>query len=89
MRKFFVGLAVIGVITIVATFADASCVCTCINGQYQPGCTSEFDIPPICAVRPCPFSSSPKTLPLGGRAACVQAQSCDIYGHCEWKLVCR
>jgi len=89
MRKLSVGLAVIGLAAILSKSAHANCVCACINGQFAAACSNPLDIPPICALRTCPFSLTPKTPPLGGRSSCAQQKACDIYGHCEWKFVCK
>jgi len=89
MRNLFVGLTVMGMVAISSTLADAGCVCACVDGQIRPSCSNAFEIPPICALRTCPYGSTPKTPPLGGRGACAQVKSCDIYGHCVWKQVCK
>jgi hypothetical protein len=89
MLKLLAGLAVMGVVVTWSTIADASCVCQCVDGQFQPACTNSFDIPPICALRTCPFGSTPRTPPIGGTSSCRQEKQCDIYGHCEWKQVCQ
>jgi hypothetical protein len=89
MAKLVVGLAVMGVVAIFSTIASAGCSCSCVNGQYRATCSSPFDIPPICALRTCPLDLTPRTPPIGAGGSCSQQQQCDIYGHCEWKQVCR
>jgi len=89
MLKILAGLAVMMLVFAYSTFANASCVCQCFDGQFQAACTNTFDIPPICTLRTCPFGSTPKTPPIGGRSSCRQDKVCDIYGHCEWKQVCQ
>lgn len=89
MLKLFAGLAAMGLAAAFSAPAEAGCACQCIDGQMQPACTNSFDIPPICALRTCPFGSGPKTPPVGARSSCVQVKSCDIYGHCTWKQVCQ
>jgi hypothetical protein len=89
MLELFVRLAVIGVVVAFSTVANAGCACQCVDGQIQPACTNTFDIPPICSLRTCPFDLTPRKPPLGGASACKQEQECDIYGHCEWKQVCK
>jgi hypothetical protein len=89
MHKFLAGIAAMSVVAAFSTIADASCSCQCVDGQFAPSCTSAFDIPPMCALRTCPFSLAPKPLPYIERGSCVQEKDCDAYGHCEWKQVCK
>jgi hypothetical protein len=88
MLKHLAGLAVAGLVMVHSTVADAGCSCQCVDGQMQPACTSAFEVPPICALRTCPFGPTLAPPPIGGRSSCAQAQSCDSYGHCVWKQVC-
>lgn len=88
MLKHFAGVAVSFAVLILSTTAHAGCTCQCVNGQMQPACTGSFDIPPICSLRTCPFGPSLAPPPIGSKSSCSQVQSCDVYGHCEWKYVC-
>jgi len=88
MLKHIVGLATTCLVLTFSTFADAVCVCQCIEGQVRPACSSSLDIPPICALRTCSFGPTLAPPPIGYRGSCAQAQSCDAYGHCVWKQLC-
>jgi len=88
MHKLCGGLAVIGVVVIFSTFAEAGCSCVCVDGQIKAGCTDQFQTPPICALRTCPFGSL-KPPEIGSTRSCGYDRTCDVYGHCEWKLVCK
>jgi hypothetical protein len=88
MLKQIVGLAMACFVLTFPTFAEALCVCQCIEGQVQPACTNSLDIPPICPLRTCPFGPTLTPPPIVSRSSCGQVQSCDIYGHCVWKQVC-
>jgi len=78
-----------------ATYADASCQCVCMDGQVRAVCSSTLDIEPICSPRICPMTTPsiepiqrPRVPPLG-TSKCVQKQ---IYNEdtrrYEWKEVC-
>jgi hypothetical protein len=36
-----------------STAAWADCRCSCVKGQIEPVCSSESDLPPVCAPRAC------------------------------------
>ena len=83
-------LALLAAMTVALAFssaaAHASCACQCIDGQMIPACTSPFDIPPICALRTCPFSVTPPSQMQPVRKACREVQVCNPY--CQWNQVC-
>jgi hypothetical protein len=89
MLKHFFGLSAAIMVMTFSTYAEAVCVCQCIEGQVQAACTSSLDIPPICQLRTCPFAPSLVPPPIGYRSSCGPAQSCDIYGHCVWTQICQ
>jgi hypothetical protein len=89
MLKHLAGLAAICLIVAVSTYANAGCLCQCVDGQIVPACTNTFDIPPICPLRTCPFGQGLSPPPIGGRPSCAQVETCDVYGHCTWKYVCQ
>jgi hypothetical protein len=41
------------VIASLSTQASAACKCTCVNAQIEAVCTSQTDLPPVCAPRTC------------------------------------
>ncbi len=88
MLRAFLALA-LWASTIAPNSASASCACTCVDGNVVAGCTSDLDIPPICAMRTCTQPTIRPPPPLGARHACLDTQVCDQYGHCEWKPDCR
>lgn len=73
----------------------ASCICTCINGQNQPLCSSSIDIRPICPPKVCPIeppSIAPimrPVVPPIGTSNCWNEQVLNPYsGRYEWQEVC-
>jgi hypothetical protein len=87
MPRLVVGFLLLLVALTPPNFAYAGCYCVCIDGQIRPSCTSATEIPPICSIRTCPFSSGIAPRPLGS-TPCQNQRVCDIYGHCVWKYVC-
>lgn len=50
-------IAIIAIITFLATAAEAACVCRCVGGVMQPICRYATDIAPMCVgtcMRPLP-----------------------------------
>ena len=41
------------VIASLSTQASAACKCSCVNAQIEAVCTSQTDLPPVCAPRTC------------------------------------
>lgn len=78
------------------TLVEASCTCTCVNGQQQALCTNTMDLPPLCPPRICPLVSpsvqplqQPKLPPLG-TSYCSNQQVLNPYtGMYEWRQVCQ
>lgn len=88
MLKCLAGLVMVILGVGFPTFANAVCVCQCVDGQVRAACTSSFDISPICSLRPCPFGPTLTPPPIGSMTSCTEVRSCDPYGSCTWKRVC-
>ena len=94
MRYFF--FTFVCVIIVTSKFANASCVCRCVNGNVHALCSSTLEIAPICPPKICPLTSpsikplpSLKLNPLG-TTSCTQKQVFNSYtSRYEWKRVCR
>lgn len=76
--------------------AEASCQCTCINGQVRPVCTSSIDLPPICSPGICPIVppsikpiATPIVPPIGTRSCRLEQVMDPSTRRYEWKQVCR
>lgn len=81
---------------LLAGAAHADCVCTCVNGQVRPICTSSLDLPPLCGPQLCPLvppSIQPlqmPTLPPLGTQNCRQVQVLDpLSQQYRWRTVCQ
>lgn len=77
-------------------FAQAACVCRCVNGEVRALCSSSLDLEPICSPELCPLvppSIEPlraPTLPPLGTDNCSQKQVLNpITAQYEWRTVCR
>lgn len=82
-------------ILLVSNAANATCVCSCVNGQNIPICSNSIDIRPLCPLKMCPIvppSIAPINIPRIppiGTSQCKQAQVYNNYtGKYEWKQLC-
>lgn len=77
-------------------YKSTDCACTCVNGTYQPLCSSYAAVKPICVHRVCPpviYTPTPidtTRVPPVGTRSCRQEQ---VFNYAlrkyEWKTVCR
>ena len=96
VRCTFVQVSAAGALLfMIASQAQADCICECVNGQMQPLCSSSIDLPPICPPTICPLDT-PSIAPLPslrlpplGATSCRPARVCDPFGNCRWQEVCR
>ena len=51
--KVTIAFFVLALMGAMSSLANAECVCSCVNGQVTPICTSSIDVRPICAPRVC------------------------------------
>ena len=104
MRKLAL---VVALVAVRAAFfveeANAHCVCRCVNGSVQPICSSEVDLPPICAPIICPIvppsvtqmqpsvtPMQPAIVPPIGTSFCSLQQVPSPYtNQYEWRRVCQ
>jgi hypothetical protein len=89
----FLSVLLFGVV--LATEAQTSCVCRCVDGQMQPLCSSSIDLPPICPMTACsmaPLSIAPiqpLQLPPLGTSQCSQQQLMNpATRQYEWRSIC-
>lgn len=76
--------------------AQASCQCSCVNGQVQPVCTSSIDVRPVCSPRICPIVppavrpiATPVVPPVGTRSCRMEQVLNPNTGQYEWRSICR
>jgi len=79
-----------------ANVANASCECTCVQGQVRALCTSSTDARPVCGPQVCPVMPPSVTpvleprVPPVGTSNCQQQQVLNnSTRQYEWKQVCR
>lgn len=70
------------------TSAEAGCACTCVDGNMVAACPNPYDVPPICSLRTCAPPMVRPIVPLLNTHACVDTETCDQFGNCEWNPVC-
>lgn len=82
-------------ILLVSNIANATCVCSCVNGQNIPICSNSIDVRPVCPPKICPIVppsvapiNTPRVPPVGTNQ-CTQHQVYNNYtGRYEWKQLC-
>src|SRR5579862_7889901 len=79
-----------------ATQAQASCVCRCVNGTMRALCSSSIDLAPICPPTVCVIPPAaiapikPPRLPPLGTFQCQQQQVQNpVTLQYEWHRVCQ
>lgn len=62
------------------TAASAACKCSCVDGQIEPVCSTNSELPPACSARACSVKPT--------RASLVSLDKSDLNkGQCQEKLV--
>lgn len=82
-------------ILLISNVSNASCVCSCVNGQNIPICSNSIDVRPICPPKVCPIVppsvapiNTPRVPPVG-TSQCTQHQVYNSYtGRYEWRQLC-
>jgi hypothetical protein len=64
-----------------STAASAACKCSCVEGQIEPVCSTNSELPPACSARACTVKPT--------RAALVSLDKSDLSnkGQCRETLV--
>ncbi len=82
-------------IILLSNMAYADCVCSCVNGQNIPICSSSIDIRPICPPKICPIVPpsitpiNPPNIPPIGTSQCSMHQVYNNYtNRYEWQQLC-
>jgi hypothetical protein len=89
-------LSIFTFLLLISTYAFASCICRCVNGEMIPICSSSIDLPPICPPTICPIVPpsvqpiNPPVIPPIGTSQCQNKQVLNQRtGQYEWRLICQ
>ncbi len=82
------------IFSIISFTVNASCRCSCVNGQMQNLCDNSFDVQTPC-VGICPITTPSvapvmaPTVPAVGTSSCQMKQVYNnLTGSYEWKNIC-
>ena len=68
--------------------ALAGCTCGCSEGEVRASCTNSYEVPPICALKTCPFVPRAGGPALGTSSRCRLVRNCDVHGFCSEHYQC-
>ena len=77
------------------TVALAECICSCVNGQVQPICSTAIEVRPVCGPRVCPIVPpsvqpipAPRVPPIGTSKCGPKQVWNPSTGMYEWRVIC-